>query len=234
MSAQHHSPRHHILHLQSTIGNRAVQRLIQRRLQLDQSGDTYEEQATRVAKNLITMPTLQAQHWIHGRATPEHARDTRPVQIQSVQRHPALVQRSLICWISHPFDAEARAECEEDRRARQEANRPSFSDLDGVLSNLRQAATHLQAMPSRARTLVLQARMSLSALESWARQNREAATEEITDEVVTKLESIRDRAAVIGGSAPTTTGEEGAANDIERLALDIGRLANNLLRIRNP
>jgi hypothetical protein len=51
-----------ILQLQRTIGNRAVQRLIQTKLQVSQPDDVYEREADRVAEYVMQMPEPQAQH----------------------------------------------------------------------------------------------------------------------------------------------------------------------------
>ncbi len=67
------SPIDHILFLQRTIGNKAVQRLfksaaIQAKLKIGQPGDIYEQEADRASEQVMTMqepsvqlqPTLQA------------------------------------------------------------------------------------------------------------------------------------------------------------------------------
>ncbi|NOZ70118.1 MAG: hypothetical protein GXP46_12960 [Deferribacteres bacterium] len=51
----------HILHLHQTLGNRAVQRLfasgvIQPKLKIGRSGDIYEQEADRVAEQVMSMP----------------------------------------------------------------------------------------------------------------------------------------------------------------------------------
>jgi len=60
------SPVDHILYLQRTIGNRAVQRLfhsgvIQAKLRIGRSGDIYEQEADRVADKVMSMPELALQ-----------------------------------------------------------------------------------------------------------------------------------------------------------------------------
>jgi len=55
------SPVARILHLQRTIGNRAVQRLfatgvIQAKLKIGRPGDIYEQEADRVAEQVMSMP----------------------------------------------------------------------------------------------------------------------------------------------------------------------------------
>ncbi|MFV1977704.1 MAG: hypothetical protein ACC651_18330 [Candidatus Scalindua sp.] len=56
-----HSPVDHILHLHRTIGNQAVQRMfnsgvIQAKLKIGQPGDMYEQEADRVADQVMRMP----------------------------------------------------------------------------------------------------------------------------------------------------------------------------------
>ncbi len=55
------SPIDHILHLHRTIGNQAVQRLfksgaIQAKLRIGQPNDIYEQEADRVAEQVMRMP----------------------------------------------------------------------------------------------------------------------------------------------------------------------------------
>lgn len=50
------STRENILYLQRTVGNRAVTRLIQRKAKTSQPGDTYEQEADRVAERVLSMP----------------------------------------------------------------------------------------------------------------------------------------------------------------------------------
>jgi len=55
------SPFHHLFQLQQTIGNRAVQRLlrsrtIQAKLAVSQPGDVYEQEADRIAEQVMRMP----------------------------------------------------------------------------------------------------------------------------------------------------------------------------------
>ena len=50
------APVHPMLHLQQTIGNRAVQRLLQAKLKIGQPGDRYEQEADRVAEQVMRMP----------------------------------------------------------------------------------------------------------------------------------------------------------------------------------
>ena len=51
-----HSPEHPLRHLQRTIGNRAVGRLIQAKLRVSQPGDISEQEADRVAEQVLRMP----------------------------------------------------------------------------------------------------------------------------------------------------------------------------------
>ena len=74
---------HPILHLQRTIGNRAVQRLIQAKLQVSQPGDMYEQEADHVAQHVVTMATPQMQPTTQQQAIPEEE-DKKPVQMKTL------------------------------------------------------------------------------------------------------------------------------------------------------
>lgn len=55
------SPVDHVFHLQRAIGNQAVQRLLksgvfQAKFKIDQTGDIYEQEADRVAEQIMRMP----------------------------------------------------------------------------------------------------------------------------------------------------------------------------------
>jgi hypothetical protein len=52
---------HHILQLQRMIGNRAVGRLLQTKLEVSHPGDPYEREADEVAQRITTMPNADAQ-----------------------------------------------------------------------------------------------------------------------------------------------------------------------------
>jgi len=65
-SQSKNSPINHILHFRRTIGNKAVQRLfksgvIQAKLKIGQPGDKYEQEADRVADQVMSMPEPQIQ-----------------------------------------------------------------------------------------------------------------------------------------------------------------------------
>ncbi|MCP4115374.1 MAG: DUF4157 domain-containing protein [Desulfobacteraceae bacterium] len=75
-------PSHYIHHLQRTIGNRAVQRLIQAKLDVSQPGDAYEQEADQFARRIVTMPTPQAQPANQPQAMPRQE-DKKPVQMKS-------------------------------------------------------------------------------------------------------------------------------------------------------
>lgn len=55
-----------ILHLQRTIGNQAVQGLIQAKLKIGQPGDKYEQQADRVAERVMRMPAWEVSGTLDG------------------------------------------------------------------------------------------------------------------------------------------------------------------------
>ena len=51
-----HSPIHPLLHFQQTLGNRALGRFIQAKLTVNAPGDIYEQEANRVAEQVMRMP----------------------------------------------------------------------------------------------------------------------------------------------------------------------------------
>jgi hypothetical protein len=53
-------PAHPLLRVQRTIGNQAVQRLIQAKLTINQPGDVYEQEADRMAERVTASPALSA------------------------------------------------------------------------------------------------------------------------------------------------------------------------------
>lgn len=87
-------PAHPILQLQRTIGNRAVQRLLRSRtlqaqLAISQPGDIYEQEADRVAEEVIRMPAPAVQ-----RTCPACAAGASPCARCEPERKP-LVQRRV-------------------------------------------------------------------------------------------------------------------------------------------
>jgi hypothetical protein len=53
-----HAPAHPMVQLQRTVGNQAVQRLIQTKLELGKPGDAYEHEADRIADEIVRMETV--------------------------------------------------------------------------------------------------------------------------------------------------------------------------------
>src|SRR5712691_10310872 len=80
----------HILQLQRIIGNRAVQRLIQTKLQVSQPDDVYEREADRVAEYVMQMPEPQAQHNTasSGKAHGTPLQRLHPTPHEGVHRQP--------------------------------------------------------------------------------------------------------------------------------------------------
>jgi hypothetical protein len=88
----HASPRHDIpantsgnpmRQLQQTIGNHAVQRLIQTKLQVSQPGDAYEQEADHVAASVLNMPAAETSAAVQ-RQTPPNEEDKD--KVPAVQR----------------------------------------------------------------------------------------------------------------------------------------------------
>lgn len=80
------SPIDHVLSLQRTIGNQAVQRLfksgvIQAKLKIGQPGDKYEQEADRVAEQVMRMPEPPVQQQI----TPLVQRQVEPEEEEAIQ-----------------------------------------------------------------------------------------------------------------------------------------------------
>jgi hypothetical protein len=53
-------PLHPLTRIQQALGNQAVGRLIQAKLNLNQPGDEYEQEADRIADTVMRMPALQS------------------------------------------------------------------------------------------------------------------------------------------------------------------------------
>lgn len=87
------SPISSFLHLQRTIGNQAVQRLfqsiaIQTKLKIGQPNDKYEQEADRVAEQVMSMPELQVQR------QPEEEEEEEEIQAKPISEQiTPLVQR---------------------------------------------------------------------------------------------------------------------------------------------
>jgi hypothetical protein len=84
------APVHPILQLQQTIGNRAVNRLIQAKLKIGQPGDRYEQEADRVADLVMRMPRPRLQRQAEPEEEEERLR-TKPLVGQITR----LVQRQV-------------------------------------------------------------------------------------------------------------------------------------------
>lgn len=54
------TPVHPLLHLQQTIGNQAMGRLLQAKLQVGQPGDQFEHEADQAAEHTVSTPDSQA------------------------------------------------------------------------------------------------------------------------------------------------------------------------------
>ena len=70
----------HILHLQRTVGNRTVGRLIQAKLAVSHPGDSYEREADRVAEQVTSMPSPASMPTVQRQMIPEEEKDTQPLQ----------------------------------------------------------------------------------------------------------------------------------------------------------
>ena len=70
----------HILHLQRTVGNRAVGRLMQAKLAVSHPEDPYEREADRVAEQVTSMPSPASTPTVQRQMMPEEDKDTPPLQ----------------------------------------------------------------------------------------------------------------------------------------------------------
>lgn len=61
------APLHPLIHLQQTMGNQAVGRLIQAKMRVGQQGDKYEQEADRVANQVMCISTSQVQRFIENK-----------------------------------------------------------------------------------------------------------------------------------------------------------------------
>ena len=78
---------HPILHLQRTIGNRAVARLLQTKLEVSHPSDFYEQEAEDVAHRLSAMPAPGPQPAVQ-RQTASEKEEEKEKEHQGVQRKP--------------------------------------------------------------------------------------------------------------------------------------------------
>jgi hypothetical protein len=69
-----------ILHLQRTVGNHAVGRLMQAKLAVSHPGDPYEREADRVAEQVTSMPSPASTPTAQRQMMPEEDKDTQPLQ----------------------------------------------------------------------------------------------------------------------------------------------------------
>jgi hypothetical protein len=88
-----------ILALQRTVGNRAVTRLIQTKLTVGPAGDRYEQEADRVAEQVMTMPAPTSRKPSVQRAAEEEDLQTQPLQRQAeeeeeIQTKPLLQRQA--------------------------------------------------------------------------------------------------------------------------------------------
>lgn len=125
------TPDQQILHLQHTIGNRAVGRLLQAKLQVSQPGDVYEREADHIAERVVTMPDPQTQPVAQRQAMPEEEKKKE----QQVQMKPLaenitpLAQRQMM-----PEQEEKTVQTKVFRTAEREAS-------NGVLPHAEEAVS---------------------------------------------------------------------------------------------
>jgi hypothetical protein len=85
-----------LLNLQRSHGNAFVQRLVQRKLSVNQAGDRYEQEADRVASQVLSMPDAAAANSMQ-RAD---SADEEGVQVLQTRPLPASITRAAQgnCW----------------------------------------------------------------------------------------------------------------------------------------
>ena len=69
---------HELLHLQRTIGNRAVRRMIQAKLAVSHPGDPYEQEADRVAEQVVSIPATESTAPTPPQMMPDEEKDKQP------------------------------------------------------------------------------------------------------------------------------------------------------------
>jgi hypothetical protein len=74
----------HFLHLQRTVGNRAVGRLIQAKLAVSHPGDPYEQEADHMAEQVTSMPSPESVPTAQRQMMPEEEKDTQPLQTKTL------------------------------------------------------------------------------------------------------------------------------------------------------
>lgn len=118
------------LALQRTAGNRAVRRLIQARLMVGPAGDSYEQEADRVAEQIMTMPApahaqpLQRQEEEQVQAKPLAASITRLVQRQASPEEEELQAKPVLQRANGAEGFEASREFEERLNAQRSGGSP--------------------------------------------------------------------------------------------------------------
>ena len=106
---QSHKSQHPILVLQSSLGNQAVLRMLQRRLPVGPTGDANEQQADRFATAVMRMPNAEAHHAAneHGiRLSPVSSSGPclataplAPLSVHEVLRSPGRPLDSSVPWL---------------------------------------------------------------------------------------------------------------------------------------
>ncbi|HEY3288859.1 MAG TPA: DUF4157 domain-containing protein [Anaerolineae bacterium] len=76
-----------LLAAQRTVGNRAVQRLIQRKLQVGAANDIYEQEADRVANQVMSHPVSEQDSGVQRK--PQYELQRKPTSISAIQRQSA-------------------------------------------------------------------------------------------------------------------------------------------------
>ena len=135
----------HILHLQRTVGNRAVGRLIQAKLAVSHHGDPDEREADRVAEQVTSMPSPESTPTAQRQRMPEEEKNKQPLQTKPLaasmtplaQRRPCprkSKRQSRPCRRSRWLQASPHSPSGKDSRGREKrrktgaAGNPSSSD----------------------------------------------------------------------------------------------------------
>ncbi|NUN06970.1 MAG: DUF4157 domain-containing protein [Bdellovibrio sp.] len=100
---------HPVLHLQQTIGNQAVGRLIQAKLKVSQPGDKDEQEADRVADRVMRMPESQVQRQPKKEEDEKLRRQPKEDEEEKLSRQPQEDEKEEVQRISLKKDEEKDA-----------------------------------------------------------------------------------------------------------------------------
>ena len=131
---------HPILHLQRTIGNRAVARLLQTKLEVSHPSDFYEQEAEDVAHRLSAMPAPGPQPAVQ-RQTASEKEEEKEKEHQGVQRKP--LAGSIHSLAQREVNPDEDKDKDKDKKTLQRATSPEsdHDESNGVLPHADKAVS---------------------------------------------------------------------------------------------